>query len=509
MKFIKDKKYKIFIILISIPILFISQYYLYKFGILRPMIKGAEIEIVNGDYIKDIDKYIIKLNETVQLSNGDYIKIPSYAKEQNIWFNILDNSGVLKLEGDKITAQKEGISSVAIMKNSRILKKADIKVVNPEIKLTNVLEGDLKYVGDIANIISTVESNYNRFKEKEKVTYESTDEDIIKVNNGKLEAVGVGSANVIIKAKDQEEVIFFKNIKAKVAKIDISNKEIQVDDTIKLKPKITTSPKNLSNPSIKFEFVDKKSTSDRAIKLYNDGTIVGIKEGIEKVKVICGDKVKIINIKVVKKSIENSKIENLKCTSYDIMDNKGIINLEWDYIKDIYDYTIEVRDNSLNENKFKVYNNIKITQDDINDLGKVKTTIEFELSDNKELDISLRVLGKNNLGYTKPSNIVDIKLPSEDITDISVNNLYYELDEINNTIKLMWDKIDLQGVSYSVYVKNNLNNESGFLLLQDKILNNEYEISLNDESFDFDIYVKAYKNEKYSKESNLINIKNK
>lgn len=509
MKFIKDKKYKIFIILISIPILFISQYYLYKFGILRPMIKGAEIEIVNGDYIKDIDKYIIKLNETVQLSNGDYIKIPSYAKEQNIWFNILDNSGVLKLEGDKITAQKEGISSVAIMKNSRILKKADIKVVNPEIKLTNVLEGDLKYVGDSANIISTVESNYNRFKEKEKVTYESTDEDIIKVNNGKLEAVGVGSANVIIKAKDQEEVIFFKNIKAKVAKIDISNKEIQVDDTIKLKPKITTSPKNLSNPSIKFEFVDKKSTSDRAIKLYNDGTIVGIKEGIEKVKVICGDKVKIINIKVVKKSIENSKIENLKCTSYDIMDNKAIINLEWDYIKDIYDYTIEVRDNSLNENKFKVYNNIKITQDDISDLGKVKTTIEFELSDNKELDISLRVLGKNNLGYTKPSNIVDIKLPSEDITDISVNNLYYELDEINNTIKLMWDEIDLQGVSYSVYVKNNLNNESGFLLLQDKILNNEYEITLNDESFDFDIYVKAYKNEKYSKESNLINIKNK
>ena len=509
MKFIKDKKYKIFIILISIPILFISQYYLYKFGILRPMIKGAEIEIVNGDYIKDIDKYIIKLNETVQLSNEDYIKIPSYAKEQNIWFNILDNSGVLKLEGDKITAQKEGISSVAIMKNSRILKKADIKVVNPEIKLTNILEGDLKYVGDSANIISTVESNYNRFKEKEKVTYESTDENIIKVNNGKLEAVGVGSANIIIKAKDQEEVIFFKDIKAKVAKIDISNKEIQVDDTIKLKPKITTSPKNLSNPSIKFELVDKKSTSDRAIKLYNDGTIVGIKEGIEKVKVICGDKVKIINIKVVKKSIENSKIENLKCTSYDIMDNKAIINLEWDYIKDIYDYTIEVRDNSLNENKFKVYNNIKITQDDISDLGKVKTTIEFELSDNKELDISLRVLGKNNLGYTKPSNIVDIKLPSEDITDISVNNLYYELDEINNTIKLMWDEIDLQGVSYSVYVKNNLNNESGFLLLQDKILNNEYEITLNDESFDFDIYVKAYKDEKYSKESNLLNIKNK
>ena len=93
------------------------------------MIKGAEIEIVNGDYIKDIDKYIIKLNETIDLSDGDYIKIPSYAKEPNIWFNVLDNSGVLKLEGNKITAMKEGISSIAIMKNSRILKKADKRLL--------------------------------------------------------------------------------------------------------------------------------------------------------------------------------------------------------------------------------------------------------------------------------------------------------------------------------------------------------------------------------------------
>lgn len=507
MKLIENKRYKMLIILISIPVLFIAQYYLYKFGVLSPMIKGAEIEIVNGDYIKDIDKYIIKLNDTIHLSDGDYIKIPSYAKEPNIWFNVLDNSGILKLEGNKITAMKEGISSIAIMKNSRILKKADIKVVDPQIKLTNILNGNLKYVGDSANIISTVESNYNRFKEKEKVTYESTDESIIKVDEGRLEAVGVGSANIIIKAKDQEEVIFFKNIQAKVASIDINDEEMQVGDTFKLKPKIITSPKNLKNPRVIYEFVDNKIKANRAIRLDKDGTVVAIREGSERVKISCGDKEKIITIKVVKKSITNSAIENLKCTSYDIMDNKAIVSLEWDYIEGIYDYDIELRNNDLGEKEFKLYHNIKITEDDVSDSGKVRTTIELDLIDSNILDISLRVVGKNSLGNTKPSNIVNIKFPSKDITNLSVNNLYYELDEVNNTIRLVWDKIDLQDISYSIYVKNNLNNESGFLLLQDQILENEYKLDLNDEHVDLDIYVKAYKGGKYSKESNFINIK--
>ena len=181
---------------------------------------------------------------------------------------------------------------------------------------------------------------------------------------------------------------------------------------------------------------------DRAIRLDKDGTIVAIREGSERVKVTCGNKEKTITIKVVKKSITNSTIENLKCTNYDIMDNKAIISLEWDYIEGIYDYDIDLRNNALGENEFKLYYNIKITKDDVSELGKVKATIEVELIDNSILDISLRVVGKNSLGNTKPSNIVDIKLPSEDITNLSVNNLYYELDVINNTVKLIWDNIN-------------------------------------------------------------------
>ena len=70
MIFVKNKKYRKIAIIISIPILLVAQYYLFKFGILRPMVKGVEIEIVDGEYVKDIDKYVVKLNETVTLSTG-------------------------------------------------------------------------------------------------------------------------------------------------------------------------------------------------------------------------------------------------------------------------------------------------------------------------------------------------------------------------------------------------------------------------------------------------------
>ena len=97
MRIIKYDKHKKLAIILMIPLLLIAQYYLFKFGILKPMIKGVEIKIINGDYIQDIDKYVIRLGEEVTLSSGDYIKIPNYAKDPDISFKILDNNKSLKI----------------------------------------------------------------------------------------------------------------------------------------------------------------------------------------------------------------------------------------------------------------------------------------------------------------------------------------------------------------------------------------------------------------------------
>ena len=127
MKNIKGINYKLILVLISIPIILILQYYLFKFGVVKPMVKGIEIEMEDGDYIKDIDKFVIKLNDTVKLSSGNYIIIPSYAKKPDIYFKNLDDSNILSINGNEIKAEKEGIAAVGIMKNSRVLKKINIR----------------------------------------------------------------------------------------------------------------------------------------------------------------------------------------------------------------------------------------------------------------------------------------------------------------------------------------------------------------------------------------------
>lgn len=510
MRIIKDKKYRKFLILISIPILIIAQYYFFKVGILRPMVKGAEIKIAEGDYILDIDQFVMKLNDKVTLSSGEYITIPSYAKDPNIWFNVLDNSGVLKIENkNELVAMKEGTSAVAIMKNSRVLRKANVKVVDPKVKDIIVKsDNDLKYVGDVANINTTLKVDYEKFEKKEKVTYKSSDESVIKIVDNKVEAIGVGSAKVYIKAKNKEEVLEYNNIKAKVAKIDIeTNVKIEVDESKKLDPKITTSPEGLKHPKVKYELVENKLSIQRAIRLDPDGTIVGIRNGSEKVRVICDNKSKIITVEVVEKSLTNNKIENLN-VDYNVIDNKLQVSLTWDYIEGIFDYDVYLRNNSLQESKFKVVKSVNIKEKDVKSSKKVKTTIEVDLIDGKIPSLSMYVVGKTQSGLnTDPSNIVNIGPPKENIGDIAVENLQAYINEESNTAKLNWNAIPMKDIQYSIYVKNNLAQDSGFTLLESSVSANEYTINLEDGDVDLDVYVKAKQGDKYSKDSNIIKIK--
>ena len=280
MKSVKNINYKVItiMIIIIIPILLIAQYYLFKFGSITPMVKGIEIEMEDGDYVKDIDKFVMKLNDTVTLSTGEYVIIPSYAKNPHIYFKILDNSNILSINGNEVTANQEGTASIGVMKNSRILKKVNIKVVNPKVEsLTATLDNDIKYVGESAKINSEVQVDYDKFKEKQLVTYESSDENILKIEGNVVEAVGVGKASLYIKAGDKETV-FDYNIQAKIAKISIpSTIKIAQNETKKLNPKIITEPKGLKHGKIKYELVDRKVTIDYAISLSKDGTITGFK----------------------------------------------------------------------------------------------------------------------------------------------------------------------------------------------------------------------------------------
>lgn len=412
----KDKK--IILLCLFIPLLFVAQYYVFKVGVISPMIKGVNIKIIEGEYIQDIDKYVVKLGDDVVLSAGDYIKIPQYAKDPKIKFSILDNSKTIKLKDDYkneentviLKALKTGYTSVAVMKNSRVLQKVTILVVDPEVEDLNVcLDGDLKYVGDKAELSSSVQVDYKEFNNTYKVTYESSNENVLRITNNKVEAVGVGRATIYAKSKDKVEAIRL-NIVARVKGIEIDNNfEIEVGEVIQLKPKIITYPRNLRSPKISYKFSQSKLPVQRSVTFEPDGTILGIREGSEKITISCGEgenkRIEVITIHVKESTLKNSLIKNL-VAKYDIKENKLNINLSWDILNGATNYDIYIKNELSDSSKYELYKSI--TQEDF--LEKSSAFISLDIDkDTKEIAYDIYVVGRNEEGTSKPSNIESIR----------------------------------------------------------------------------------------------------
>lgn len=291
------KNKKITIALLIFPIVFILQFFLFKNGIISPQIKGIEIDIVKGQYIKDIDKYVVKLNKDVIFSVGDYVKIPSYAKNPKIEFKNLDEDKIIKIEDTskimkntvKITGIKKGLTSVAIVKNNRVLKKFNILVVDPKvIDLNTTIDGTLKYVGDISVINNSVEVDFDRFDEEYEVKYKSSNENILKIINNKIYAVGVGKASILVDANSKKETYFY-NIVAKLKNIKVDDEIfLEIGEKKFIESEVETEPSNLKVPEVKYRFSDNKLPIDRKIRLQENGEIVGLREGTEKIIVSCG-----------------------------------------------------------------------------------------------------------------------------------------------------------------------------------------------------------------------------
>lgn len=413
-----DKDKKIIFIVVLLPLLFFVQYYIFKSGAIPPMIKGVNIKIIEGEYIQDIDKYVVKLGDNVVLSAGDYIKIPGYAKDPDIKFTILDNTKTIKLKDNSnkekntviLNALKTGYTSVAIMQNSRVLQKVTIRVVDPSIEDLNVsVDGTLKYVGDKAEISSSVEVDYKEFNNSYSVTYESSNKNVLQVINNKIKAVGVGKATIYAKSKDKVEAIRY-NIVARVKGIEIdSSFDITVGEAIKLKPRIITEPKNLTPPRISYKFSQSKLPVERVVTFEDDGTIVGIRQGSEKITVSCGEgenkRIEVVTINVKEGTLENIMIRNL-FSKYIIEDNKLKIALSWDILNGATNYDIYVKDDIKGGSEFELYRSI--TQESFLKNPNIIISIDLD-EDINEIAYEIYVVGRNEEGTSKPSNIESIK----------------------------------------------------------------------------------------------------
>ena len=407
MKSFRENKRLIRLVVI-IPLLLVGQYFMFSKGVISPIVKGVEIKIIGGNYIKDLDKYIIKLGDNVEISAGNYVKIPGYAKDPKLWFNALDDNGIIEIKDNKITALKEGYTSVAVMKGNRLIKKAMLKVVNPDVESLDMdLSDELKYVGDKATISSSVAiSDYQKFKDTYKAKYLSSDESILKIDGDKVEAVGVGTATISGECGDKLVEIPLK-IEAKVSKLEVANEFIlEEGQTTNINPKVTTSPKGLKPPKVEYRYADKKKKSDRAAKVSSSGKISAIREGSEKIVVSCGEKERIIKVTVKKRSVKNSTIKNINY-SYEVGEENIKLEVSWDSLEGIKSYDIYVKDYDDEE-----YNIIQSVSQSEEKEGKINTTLEIglsEIGENQDKSLEIYIVGVGEKESTKPSDKIIIK----------------------------------------------------------------------------------------------------
>lgn len=420
MKNIKVNTKKIIIIILIIPIIIISQYYLFKFGILSPQIKGVEVTAVKGKYIKDIDKYVVKLNESVVFSAGDYVKFPSYSKDPVIDFKSLDENNKVKIEDNsenakntvKITGKKEGLASIAIVKNNKIIKKFNILVVNPKItNLNTEISGKLKYVGDSATIKNCVEVDFDRFDEEYKVNYKSSNEDVLKIKNNKIYAIGVGKATIIANLDSKEES-FDYNIAAKLKSISTNkNIELEIGETKNVQANVVTSPKGLKTPKIKYAFAESKLPVQRKIRLDGNGKIVGLRKGKEKLLISCGtgkNKVKKYVYVIVRENhIENKMVDGFYLNYY-FMEEDLVFDLKWKEMHGAEGYKIYLRDNNIENSEYKLMKTID--KENINKKdGNINEIMKLESKKHEKFNYNIYVIAYNKQQISLKSKIYKIE----------------------------------------------------------------------------------------------------
>ena len=234
-------------VIVAIPLLLFGIFSGLKYGYISPMVKGIDIRIIGGTFITNVNKYVIKLGDTVSLSPGEYIMVPDFAKKPKLKFAVLDNKSVISIEGDKLTANKVGYASIGVLNKNRVLRKATIMVVNPKITRMQVnFDKPLKYYGDKSKISANIDiDDFKKLEGGYKFKYSTTNDKVLKVDDNKVEAVGVGEAKLISRYDRKESQTTIK-IEPKVYRLEMDDVyNIEVGNIQNLNTRIATLPKDM------------------------------------------------------------------------------------------------------------------------------------------------------------------------------------------------------------------------------------------------------------------------
>lgn len=468
------------------------------------MIKGLDIKIYGGTFITNINRYVIKLGDEVSVSEGEYVVVPGFAKKPKLRFDVLDDSGIIEVKGNKLIAKKVGYSSIGILNNNRVLRKATIMVVNPRINNIEVkLDNTVKYFGDKAKILSSVEiDDFKKLEKGYKFSYSTNKPDILKVSGDTVEAIGIGEATLISKY-DRNEAQTIINVLPRVDKIKVDKYyEIEVGETLNIKPEIFTNPSH-SKVSVHYKpmnNVDQGKYDDNDIILIGDegpytnhgilidksGNIKGNRVGTYKLKISSGNKKVFTAIGVKPQSFENIPIENLNYFVKSKKDKLIDLELGWDAKENINSYRIYLeKEGEEPELLSTVKYNTRIKD-------RISTVVSLNTDKIDTTKFSIYVRGNNAISETKKSNSIILS----DNIDTSFQNkkvsgIEYEIDSSNNKLNIKWSPIDKSKYTYRIYSKNPKVLNAPYKLVSTNITKNSKSLSTEVNNINQEYYILA------------------
>lgn len=214
---------------------------------------------------KDNTSFAILLNvgETYSLNNEEKSFKWSSSDED---VAVVDNNG-------NITAKSSGLVTITAYENEEIIYEYTIKIVNNDISTLNITDEEVTLeVNSSYKLKLKIEpENYDITK----LIWNSSDENIVKVENGTITALAKGRSTVTVTApsglSSTCKIIVEDNIKLESINFTETSKKIYVGENYQSKIKIV--PENVHIE------VNYKSSNDKVATVSSNGLIKGLSEG--------------------------------------------------------------------------------------------------------------------------------------------------------------------------------------------------------------------------------------
>ena len=493
-------------IIAVIPLLLFGIFYGLKHGYISPMVKGIDIRIIGGTFITNVNKYVIKLGDTVSISPGEYIMVPDFAKKPSLKFAVLDNKSVVSIKGDKLTANKVGYASIGVLNKNRVLRKATIMVVNPKITSMQVrFDKPLRYYGDKSKINANIDiDDFKKLEKGYKLKYISTNDKVLKVENNSVEAVGVGEVKLISRY-DRKETQTTIKIEPRVSKLDLEDLyDIELDTSQNLNTRVATLPINMKtkvtyrvldsdkyDANKKVAFGESGLETSFGIEIDEKGNVKANRLGTYLIEAESGNKVDRALV-----SVGPAKFENIEPKSfqyrYDVNNGKLNIELGWDHNSRINSYDIYVKDKIRGED-YSLYTRTRADNARIPFGNRLSELLRFDIGAGSDFDYDIYIVGNNYYGEkTRNSKVLHISSHiGNSFQNKYVKNLEAVTDRENSTVRLRWSPIDGAKYSYRVYYVDKNGKEGNHILLAKNIQKNTTTLKIDRSKINYDFYIIA------------------